>query len=99
MISVILKTQPNDVMRVGLIFWAASQYSKILTYPPYHTLNSNVNNKEAQQFFRLEKISEQLNCCQFQVNKRIMSEKNNTVPQCHPDSEDISYKFSSRGSG
>lgn len=62
MISVILKTQPNHVMTVGLIFWAALQYSET------HTLNSNVNNKKVQQFFRLEKISEQLNSCQFQVN-------------------------------
>jgi len=28
-----------------------------------------------------------------------MSEKNNNVPQYHPESEDISYKFSSLGSG
>jgi len=67
-------------MREGLIFWAASQYSEILTYPPYHTLNSDVNNKKVQQFFWLEKISEQLNNCQFQVNKQSMSDKNNAVP-------------------
>lgn len=62
MILVILKTQPNHIMGVGLIFWAASQYSET------HTVNSNVNNKKVRQFFRLEKILEQLNSCQFQVN-------------------------------
>ena len=78
---------------MGLVIWAALQYAEILTYLPYLTLNSNMNNNKVQQFFRLGKIWEQLNICQFQVNKRITSEKNNTVPQFHPKSGDISYVF------